>query len=212
MPNAERTSWALSQFITSFGFGRLGALPLPVCLVCAPWLEFDTTRLTDARQGTVDDTGEFGGILLRPFLSQSPFGFPRRKPCGISIGLQGWIEPGYFTEIGVCRHFDRSRAARSGLPPNIPGERSFLNAAMDPGFFECLQRGCLRIRQARFGAALGEDPTATAGLNQQKLDATLADTVADRRHLFAAAHLAEAGQMEEAGRGRVRLGPGPSCG
>jgi hypothetical protein len=58
-------------------------------------------------------------------------------------------------------------------------------------FLEGLDGGGLSVGQARFGAALGKRPAATAtGLNEKEFDRAPAKPIANRSDLFAIAHLA----------------------
>jgi len=66
----------------------------------------------------------------------------------------------------------------------VTRKRSFLHAAMNACLLESLKGGGLCVGQPRLGAALGEGPAATTSLNQQELDATAANPVTNRSHLF----------------------------
>ena len=68
---------------------------------------------------------------------------------------------------------------------------------MNSGLFESLEGSGLSVRQSGFGAALGEGPMSAAGSDQQEFDATAADPITNRGHLFASPQPAELGQAKE---------------
>jgi hypothetical protein len=78
----------------------------------------------------------------------------------------------------VCR-------ARIPLATNVARERSFLHPAMHSCLFESLQGSGLRVAQPRFDTAFGESPAPAPGLNEQELDATAVEPVANGSDLFA---------------------------
>jgi len=92
------------------------------------------------------------------------------------------------------------------LPPqDIPDKRSFFNPAMNPRLLEGFNRRCLGIGEAGLRAAFGKCPApAAAGLDQQKLDKTPPDPVANCSNLLAPAHLPE---LRHTNRLNRRLGP-----
>ena len=55
---------------------------------------------------------------------------------------------------------------------------------MDASLFKCLKGSRLRVRQARFNAALGKNPTPASGLHQKEFHATFAHTVTNRSDLL----------------------------
>ena len=77
-------------------------------------------------------------------------------------------------------HYDLDIA----FPPHILREGPFFDSPMYSSLFECLQRRRLRMRQARFCAALRKRPATSAGFDEQKLDSLSADPIANRSHLF----------------------------
>ena len=70
------------------------------------------------------------------------------------------------------------------LDPEVAGKGSFLDAAVDAGFFKRLQRCRLRVRQARFHAAFWKCPSSIAGFHQEEFESAFADLVANGRNLF----------------------------
>jgi hypothetical protein len=69
---------------------------------------------------------------------------------------------------------------------------------MNSRFFKGLERRRLRVRKPRFRAAFGKSPAlATAGTNQQELDCTVVDAVANRRHLLTFAQFAKLRQSNK---------------
>jgi hypothetical protein len=68
---------------------------------------------------------------------------------------------------------------------------------MDSGFFEGLKCCCLGVRQARFRASLGEDPSSPASLHQQELDDSGANPITNGRHLLRSSQLAKMRQRHE---------------
>src|ERR1700675_4484081 len=80
---------------------------------------------------------------------------------------------------------------------DITRKRRLFDSPMNSGFFEGFQRRRLGVRQPRFGAALRKDPPSAACLHQQKLDSTLADAIADRRHLLQSSELTQMVQTKK---------------
>ncbi len=78
---------------------------------------------------------------------------------------------------------------------------------MNSRFLKRLKRCRLGVGESRFRAALGKSPTpAAARANQKKLDGTVADPEANRRHLLALAQFAKLRQSYEAVRGPTLSG------
>jgi len=72
-----------------------------------------------------------------------------------------------------------------GGAAKISREGNFFYPAMNAGLFKSFKCGGLRAGEAGLDTALGEYPTPTAGLYQQKLDTTCADAVTNGGDLLA---------------------------
>jgi hypothetical protein len=86
------------------------------------------------------------------------------------------------------------------LAARVAGKRSVFHSPMNSRLFEGFQGGGLRVREARFDAALGEGPSSIPRLHQQEFDSTAADPVADGGNLFRAPQFAKFRSTEELGR------------
>ncbi|MFZ0771979.1 MAG: hypothetical protein WAN08_11200 [Candidatus Sulfotelmatobacter sp.] len=152
--------------------------------------------LLDARYRLIDHAGKPGPIPIFPAVPQAAFGFADRKPGAISVGFFRSAEPQHLTKMSADRNpfcGGCCRTPRADLPAaKILGERSFFDPAMNSSFLEGFKSGGLSVSQPRLGAALGKRPaSAAAGLDQQELDHSAADPVANRSDLLALADFAK---------------------
>jgi hypothetical protein len=162
----------------------------------------------DSACGKVDHASEFGCELGRTILAEAALCLLGGKPSGIPIGLLRRFKAQDLTEMGadaalVPRRF-RSPCV-CALPPNVLGERCFLDPAMNSRLFESFEGSGLSVCQTRLGAALGESPMSAVGPNQQEFDAAGADPVADGGDLFAFPQFAKLRQWKELGWRLMRL-------
>jgi hypothetical protein len=150
----------------------------------------------DAGHGEVNHARELVCEITWTVLAEPPFRFFGGKPRRIPIRFFRLFEPHYLTEMRADRALFVRGLGRGiplvwGLPPNILDERSFFYPAMNSRLFEGFEGGGLGVGQARFSVALGESPMSAVGSNQQELDATLVDPVANGSDLFASPQLAK---------------------
>ena len=74
-----------------------------------------------------------------------------------------------------------------GRAASVAGERDLLDFPVNSGFLEGLERGGLRVCKSGFDAAFGKNPTSTAGMDEEKLDAIIRDPIANRGYLLGGA-------------------------
>jgi len=123
----------------------------------------------DAGLGAVDHAGEFGAEFRRAVLEQALLRLLSGKPGGISIRFLRPLEPGHSAKVGGN--------GSVSFVQDETGEGDFFDPAMDPSFFKGLKGSRLSVREARLSPAFGENPTSTASLDQQELDAAFTDPV-----------------------------------
>lgn len=135
----------------------------------------------------------FGQVLFRLF---------SQEPGAVATGLGRRFEARDLAQVSVYRHLDEAGAAPFAM--EIAGEGSFFHAAVDTGFFKSFERCRLGMSEARFDAALGKCPAASARLNQQKLNSSRPHAVADRSDLLALFEAAKVGEAKKFRRGPRR--------
>jgi hypothetical protein len=143
----------------------------------------------DPQLSPFDNPSEFRAKFRWTVFTQALFSFFSGKPAGVSIRFLGWFEPGYFAKVGIDGKLWLRRPGgrcRVRLATEVSGEGNSLHTAVNTSLFKSLERGGLRMRETGFNAALGENPTPAAGLNQQELDAAFAHAVTNGGHLLAA--------------------------
>jgi hypothetical protein len=128
-----------------------------------------SVQTPDAGLGTVNHASEFGAGFPRAVFKQALLRFFNGKPGGISIRFLRRFEPGHFAKVGS------NGSVRFAM--EVTGEGDFFDPAMDPSFFIGLKGSRLSVREARLSPAFGENPTSTASLDQQELDAAFTDPV-----------------------------------
>jgi len=143
----------------------------------------------NTQHGPFDSPSEFRPKFRWTVFAQALFSFFSGKPAGVSIRFLRRFEPGYFAKVGIDGKLWLRRPGgrcRVRLATEVSGEGNSLHTAVNTSLFKGLERGGLRMRETGFNAALGENPTPAAGLNQQELDAAFAHAVTNGGHLLAA--------------------------
>ena len=142
----------------------------------------------DPQLSAFDNPSEFRAKFRWTVFAQALFSFFSGKPGGVSIRFLRRFEPGHFAKVGIDGELWLRRPGgrcRVRLATEVSGEGNSLHAAVNTSLFKSLERGGLRMREAGFNAALGENPTPAAGLNQQELDAAFTHAVTNGGHLSA---------------------------
>lgn len=168
----------------------------------------------NARRGAVDDSREGIAILFLPAFAQLEFRLLDRKPSAIPIGLLRLREPEDFAEVGTDGNVSGSlpkplrtrplgtrplgirplgRRLRRLLAAQVANKRRVFDPTVNSRFLESFNRRRLSVGQAWLGATFGKGPApAAAGLDQQKLDRSFSQPIANRCNLFAFAQFDEA--------------------
>ncbi len=146
-------------------------------------------QLPDSRDGLLDYPGELFPVVVLSTFPQVLLGIFNRKPGSISVGFLGIGETAYFTEVSADLQRSSSIPPVAWLPGDIPGKWDLFDASMNSSFLKGFNGCSLRVRESWFGAAFGKYPAAAAtGLDQQKFDGLLPDSVANSGNLIAFAH------------------------
>ena len=123
----------------------------------------------DSRQSAVDDASKLGAEFRSAVFPQTLLRFFRGKPGGSAARFLRRFEPSHFAKVGSD--------TGTLMLAHVAGKGEFLHTPMNAGFFDRLNGGGLRLREARFDAAFRENPASATRLDQQKFHAALADAI-----------------------------------
>jgi hypothetical protein len=149
----------------------------------------------DAGCCSVDDANQFSTEFRRAVFEQALFCFFSGKPGGVPIRFLRRFQARYFAKVGSdgklwlggsgsstprvsCRNCGISFA------PEVAREGYVFHPAMNASLFKSLEGSGLGVREARFSAAFGENPTSAAGLYQQEFNAASANAVTNSGDLL----------------------------
>jgi hypothetical protein len=153
-------------------------------------------------KGEIDDASEFGGVFGRAIALEALLGFFGRKPGGIAVRFARLLEPGHVAKMSVGGNLRGRSVPPCTFTAYVMREGGFLDASMNAGFLEGLERGRLGVRETGLNTAFREGPVSAASANQQEFDGAAAHAITDRRDLFASAQfskLREGKEFESAG-------------
>ena len=151
------------------------------------------TQAFNASQGTIHKQRQFVSFAASAISPQTPLGFFRCEPGGLAIRFLGGDK---LCDLAKMSRERKVSGVALAVSPCVGAEGDLFDAAVDTGFLDGLKRGRLRVRQAGLDAALGKDPAASTGLDQQKLDTLISFAIADSGDLLASRAFAQTARLE----------------